>query len=372
MDTRSTDLLERKRNMQKEIEINAAHAQTQTGEKSQTPTVKSKPKIAVIGAGGTISTRSAQGPLDLVNYMTEGITLHAEELLDELPQVHNIAEIIAVKFRAASSTSIAFNEWKKLALALEDIVATHPDLNGVVILHGTATMEETAYMLHLTCKVSIPVVLVGSQRPLSALSSDAPLNLLNAIRVACSASAQGMGVLVCLNDEIHAAREVTKAATTRLHAFRSPDFGIIGQIDAGEVSFYRQPLRRWGPDSQFEIRSLAQLPRVDIAYAYAGDDGTVIRALIDAHAKGIVIAAFPGGRLSAAQITACQEAQAKGIVIVLSTRAGSGKAMLDIKLRSMGIIAADNLNPQKARILLALALTQTCEQSQLEHIFASY
>lgn len=331
-----------------------------------------RPRVAVIGAGGTICSRSARGALDLVDYMAHGTTLHVEALLEAVPQVHDIADIVPVRFRAVSSTSIAFEDWKALVLAVDALAAGHPDLDGVVILHGTATLEETAYMLQLTAKADIPVVLVGSQRPLSALSSDGPMNLVNALRAAASPAARGLGVLVCLNDEIHAAREVTKSATSRLHAFRTPDFGILGQADGDAVAFYRRPARRGGADTEFDIRGLDALPRVDVAYAYAGDDGTVIRALSAARAKGIVIAAFPGGRLSAAQTQACVEARRDGAVIVLSTRAGSGRAMLDARLREMGILAADNLNPQKARILLSLALTRTDDGRELERIFATY
>ncbi len=330
------------------------------------------PKVALMGTGGTISTRSNLGPLDLVNYMVDGTTLHVDDLIRAVPQVHDVADVLPVRFRAVSSTSIGFDDWKAMAEAIDEVVAAHPDLAGVVILHGTATMEETAYMLHLTLKVQVPVVMVGSQRPLSALSSDGPMNLLNALRVASDPQSRGMGVLVCLNDEIHAAREVTKTSTSRLNAFQSPTFGALGQIDGGKVHYYRRPLRRGGADSEFDLRGLAQLPRVDIAYAYAGDDGTVIRALTAAQARGIVIAAFPGGRLSAAQATACQQARDAGVAIVLSTRAGSGQAMLDSKLEAMGLVAADTLNPQKARLLLALALTRTHQADQLAHIYATY
>lgn len=332
----------------------------------------SKPKVAVIGAGGTISTRSSIGPLDLVDYMTSGTTLHVDELLKAVPQVDDIAQIVPVQFRAVSSTSIAFAEWKALVLTLDRVAAEHPDLAGVVILHGTATLEETAYMLHLTSKVSVPVVFAGSQRPLSALSSDAPMNLVNAVRVASSAEARGMGVLVCLNDEIQAARDVTKTSTSRLHTFRTPDFGILGQVDGDLVNFYRRPLRRGPAESEFDIRSIAQLPRVDVAYAYAGDDGAVIRSISAVGAAGLVVAAFAGGRLSGAQADACAQARAAGLAVVLSTRAGSGRAMLDAKLRRLGLVAADNLNPQKARVLLSLALTRTRSTEELERVFASY
>lgn len=338
-------------------------------EKSSTP---KKPKVAVIGTGGTISTRSNAGPLDLVNYMASGTTLHVNDLIDAVPEVRAFAEIVPIKFKAVSSTSIAFDEWKALVHAIDEVVAEHPDLTGIVILHGTATMEETAYMLHLTLKVNVPVVLVGSQRPLSALSSDAPLNFVNAVRVAGDTQFRDLGVLVCLNDEIHAAREVTKSSTYRLHTFQTPDFGALGHIDGDRISLYRRPARIRPPETEFDIRAIERLPRVDIAYAYAGDDGTVIRALKDADAKGLVIAAFPGGRLSPAQTAAAYEALEAGVKVILSTRAGSGRAIIDHNLRAMGIIAADNLNPQKARILLSLALTLTSDPDELEDIFIRY
>jgi L-asparaginase len=334
--------------------------------------VRGRPKIAVIGAGGTISTRSNRGALDVVNYMADGTTMHVEELLSAIPEVHEVAEVVPVRFRAVSSTSMAFEDWRDLALAVHQALAAQPDLAGVVILHGTATLEETAYMLHLTVKVRVPVVLVGAQRPMTALSSDGPMNLVNALRVAGDRQARDMGVLVCLNDEVHAAREVTKSSTSRLHAFRSPDSGALGQIDGGAVHFYRRPLRRGAMDSEFDIRELDRVPRVDIAYAYAGDDGAVIRALTSVGAKGIVVAAFPGGRLSAAQAQACMEARRQGVAVALSTRAGSGMAMLDSKLQAMGLVAADNLNPQKARVLLSLALTRTSDTAELERMFATY
>jgi L-asparaginase len=331
-----------------------------------------KPKVAVIGTGGTISTRSSMGAMDLMDYMERGTTLEVEGLLHEVPEAGEFAEILPVRFGAVSSTCIAFPEWQGLVLAIDRVVSEHPDVAGIVILHGTATLEETAYMLHLTVKVGVPVVLAGAQRPLSALSSDAEANLVNAVRVACSPQARSMGVLVCLNDEIHAAREVTKSSTTRLHTFRTPDFGILGQVDADGVNFYRRPLRRGAPETEFDIRTLTELPRVDIAYSYAGEDGVVVRALVAAGARGVVVAAFPAGRLSPAQAQACGEALCKNVSVVLSTRAGSGRAMVSSDLREQGMLGADNLNPQKARILLALALSRSSDVKEIERIFASY
>ena len=169
------------------------------------------------------------------------------------------------------------------------------------------------------------MVLVGAQRPSSALSTDAGLNLVNAIRVAASPEARGMGVLVVLNDEIQAAREVTKTSTLRLQTFRTADFGVLGHADGDAVAFYRRPLRRCAPDTEFDIRALDALPRVDIAYAYAGGDGTAVRAFIAAGAKGIVSAGFAPGFAPPGDFEALKEAVAQGVVVVQSTRAGSGR-----------------------------------------------
>ena len=175
------------------------------------------------------------------------------------------------------------------------MVADDPAIAGIVIGHGTASLEETAYFLSLTLKVAVPVVVVGSQRPASALSTDAGLNLVNAVRVAASEEARGLGALVLLNDEIQAARDVTKTSTGRMQTFRSADFGALGHADGDRLAWYARPLRRLAPDTEFDIRALAALPRVDIAYSYAGADGTAVRAFTAAGAKGIVLAGFAPG-----------------------------------------------------------------------------
>ena len=334
--------------------------------------LSAKPRVAVIGTGGTITSLSTLGLLDLVEYTAGCRMMEADELVDFFPQVREIADIVPVRLRAVASTSIAFPDWKAIVLAADQVVSEHPDLAGIVVLHGTATLEETAYALNLTAKVAVPIVVVGSQRPAGALSSDAGLNFLGAVRVAASPHARGMGVLVCLNDEVQAAREVTKTSTTRLQTFRTPDFGILGQVDGDAVCFYRRPLRRCAPDTEFDIRLLEALPRVDIAFSFAGDDGAAVRAFVQAGAQGIVVAAFPGGILSPLQTQACTEAVAAGVTVVLSTRAGSGRAMLNSALRGAGFIAADNLNPQKARILLALSLTKTRDPATIARNYALY
>ena len=252
------------------------------------------------------------------------------------------------------------------------MTAAHPDLAGIVIGHGTATMEETAYALNLTLKTPVPVVLTGAQRPASALSSDAGLNLVNAIRVAASPAARGMGVLVVLNDEIQAAREVTKTSTLRMQTFRSPDFGALGHADGDQVAFYRRPLRRAAPDTAFDIRTLPALPRVDIAYAHADADGTAVRAFVAAGARGIISAGFAPGFAAPEQAEALNEAAAQGVIVMQCTRAGSGRVVRTTRLRESGFLVTDNLNPQKARILLALALTLSRDPRDIAQMFAEY
>ena len=330
-----------------------------------------KPKVAFIGTGGTIASVGV-GPLDLQNYGATGKVMHADEIIARWPETALVADVLPVRYRNIPSTAIDFADWKALVLLCETLVAQNPDLAGIVIGHGTATLEETAYFLNLTLKVSVPVVLVGSQRPSSGLSTDAGLNLVNAIRVAASPEARGIGVLVVLNDEIQAARDVTKTSTTRLQTFRSADFGVLGHADGDAVAFYRRPLRRCYPDTEFDIRTLDALPRVDIAYAYAGGDGTAVRAFIAAGAKGIVSAGFAPGFAPPGEFDALKEAVVQGIVVIQSTRAGSGRTFRGSRLANGGLLIADNLIPQKARILLALALTVTNDPGRIGEIFRSY
>ena len=330
-----------------------------------------KPVVAFIGTGGTIASLGKDS-LDVVDYAAQGVMLHADQIVARFPELNQVATVIPVPYRNVPSFDIFYPQWRELVLLCERLVAETPDLAGIVIGHGTASLEETAYFLNLTLTVSVPVVLVGSQRPASALSTDAGMNLVNAVRTAASPQARGRGVLVVANDEIQAAREVTKTATYRMQTFRSPDFGVLGQADGDAIAFYRRPERRTAPDTEFDIRRLEALPRVDIAYAYTGSDGTAVRAFLAAGARGIVSAGFAPGFVGAADAEALCEAVARGVVVVQSTRAGSGRTVQGQRMREWGILAADNLNPQKARLLLALALTVTTDHKEIARIFAIY
>ena len=242
-----------------------------------------------------------------------------------------------------------------------------------MIPHGTATLEETGFFLNLTLAVSQPVVLVGAQRPASALGTDAGMNLVNALRVAGSPEARGKGVLVVLNDEIHAARDVVKTSTYRVQTFRSLDFGALGHVDGDGVHFYRSPLRAHMPDTAFAGLDLAApLPRVDIVYSYAGADGALIDAAAAAGARGIVSAGFAPGSPTPEQRTAFERAAKAGIVIVQCSRAFSGRVAPRRRLRESGIVAGEDFSPQKARILLMLALSTTSDIAAIQQAFQTY
>jgi L-asparaginase len=330
-----------------------------------------RPRVAFIGTGGTIAS-VGRTPLDIQDYAVLGQMLHAEDLLARFPEAQMVAEVFPVRFRAVPSTTIGWPEWQELLLICDRLAAEHADLAGIVIGHGTASLEETAYFLSLALKVPVPVVVVGAQRPASALSTDAGMNLVNAVRVAASAEARGLGALVLLNDEIHAAREATKTSTGRLQTFRAADFGCLGHADGDRLAWYRRPLRRVAPDTEFDVRGRVALPRVDIAYCHAGADGTAIEAFRAAGAQGLVVAGFAPGFVTPAMMASLEAAAAAGIAVLMSSRAGSGRAFPTTRVQEAGLIPADNLTPQKARILLALALTVTQDRAEIARMVATY
>jgi len=326
-------------------------------------------KIAVIGTGGTISSVAASS-LDTLDYPEFGQKLTASELLARIGEAGLVAEPVPVPFRAVGSTAIGPADW----IALRDLVhataAQAPDIAGFVITHGTATLEETAFFLNLSLAIAHPVVLVGAQRPASALGTDAGANLVAALRVASAPEAAGLGVLVVLNDEIHAARDVVKTSTYRLQTFRSADFGALGHVDGDGVHILRTPRRRHAPDTVFASAATFDLPRVDIVLSYAGVDGAMVEAAVAAGARGIVSAGLAPGIATPLERLALERAAAAGIVVVQCSRAASGRVGRRRYLREAGIVAGEDFSPQKARILLMLALTRTSDPAEVAAIFA--
>ena len=329
------------------------------------------PRIAMIGTGGTISSLGASS-LDVLDYPDFGQKLGCEALLERFPETRLVADPVPLTFRQVGSTEIGPSEWIELRTLIHRIACEDPAVAGFVIPHGTATLEETAFFLNLTLSVARPVVLVGAQRPASALGTDAGMNLVNALRVAGSLEARDKGVLAVLNDEIHAARDVVKTSTYRLQTFRSLDYGALGHVDGDGVHFYRSPSRKHMPDTQFAASDLGELPRVEIIYSYAGADGALVEAAVAAGARGIVSAGFAPGSPTPQQRTALERAAKTGVVIVQCSRAASGRVAPRRRLRESGIVAGEDLSPQKARILLMLALSTTAEIAAIQQAFSTY
>lgn len=330
-----------------------------------------KPRIAVIGTGGTISSRGAH-PLELVNYIDRGLVYNVDEVVERTPNLNDVCEPVVVPFLAIGSTEIQPGDWLRLVKTINDIPNTHDDVNGVVITHGTASLEETAYFLNLTVKLDIPVVVVGAQRPFTGLSSDAQLNLVNAARVAATPQSKGLGVLVCLNGEVHSAREATKTSTFRMQTFAAPEFGVLGHADHDSVNFYRQPLRACAPNTEFDVSNLDELPRVDIAYCYGGADGVAVEAFVNAGTRAIVVAGFAPGLVTNSLLDGLNAAVDKGVIIVQSSRAGSGRVTPVKTKQARDSVTADNLNPQKARILSMLSLTLSNDVDSIQSHFDKY
>jgi len=331
-----------------------------------------KRRVALIGTGGTISSMGRDS-LDVWEYMDTGHKIGPDDLVARYPEMSRIVDVVPLPYRAVGSSFIGPKDWLSLAETIHAAAAREPALAGAVITHGTATLEETAYFLNLAIRVDLTVVIVGAQRPASGLSSDAGMNLVGAVRVAAAPEARGLGVLVVLNDEIQAAREVTKTSTLRLETFRSADVGMLGYADPdGRVAIYRRPARRHAPGTEFDVSGRLDLPRVDIAYSYADADRTAIDAFVAAGARGIVSASLAPGMTTAVEQTALVEARRRGVLVVLSSRAGSGRVLPRAVLRERGFVVADNLLPQKARILAMLALTRTEDPVEVQRMFDQY
>ena len=330
-----------------------------------------RPAVAVIGTGGTIASIGGDG-LELVRYIDRKQMLPVDDLLARTPELTQVANVTPIAYDALQSHAIGPGDWLALTSRIHALVAGRPELDGIVITHGTATLEETAYFLNLALKVEVPVVLAGAQRPATAVSGDGPLNLVNAVRTAGTPHARGMGVMIVMNDEIQAAREGTKTSTLRLQTFRTPDFGALGHVDADRVAFYRAPLRRHAPDTEFDLSGLDALPRIDIVHAYAGADGAAVRACVDAGARGIVAAGFAPGLVTPAQLDALNEAARSGVAIAHCSRVGSGRVPELGASHALGSVTTDNLTPQKARILLMLGLACTHDRGELQRMFDTY
>ena len=339
----------------------AAHAET------------AAPKLAnvtILATGGTIAGSGATSTTT-VGYTAA--TVGVQRLIAAVPELAKIANVSGEQVFQIASENMTNDHWLTLAKRVNVLLA-QPNVDGIVITHGTDTLEETAYFLNLVVKSRKPVVLVGAMRPSTAISADGPINLYNSVLLAASQEAVGKGVLVAMNDQIQAARDVAKSNTSTLDAFRTPDLGMLGYIQGGKPFFYRQQLRKHTSETEFDISALQVLPSVEIVYGYANVGPVALDAYVAAGAKGIIHAGVGDGSLAAKVKPALVAARAKGVIVVRASRVGQGILARNGEANDdeLDFVVADTLSAQKARILLMLALTKTTSTKEIQRMFYTY
>jgi len=327
------------------------------------------PTVVVLATGGTIA--GAAGTNVQAGYTSGQVGV--EQLIAAVPEAKKLANLRGEQISNIGSQDMNDEVWLKLGKRVNELVAM-PDVAGVVITHGTDTIEETAYFLDLVVKSDKPVVLTAAMRPATALSADGPLNFFNAVAVAANKKSAGRGVLVVVNDWIHDAESLTKTSTTAVQTFMSPLEGLIGTVAYGDVTFNRSPIGKHTTTSEFSLTGVTALPRVDIIMAYENMDGALIDAAAAAGAKGIVIAGVGNGNMTQAAVNALAAQAKKGIVCVRASRVVTGRVSRNVELDDdkLGFVAALDKNPQKARVLLRLALLKPRPVADVQRVFNEY
>jgi L-asparaginase len=328
-----------------------------------------KPNVVILATGGTIAGAAASGTQ--AAYTSGAVTIDA--MITAVPGLTNMANIKGEQISNVGSQDMSFEIMLKLAKRINEL-QKQGDVDGIVVTHGTDTMEETAFFLNLVVKGDKPVVMVGSMRPSTAVSADGPLNLYNAVGVAIDPNAKGRGVLVVMNDWIHAAHSLTKTSTTAIQTFMSPLRGVVGVANYGKNDFYNTPTWKHTSGSEFDVTDVTRLPRVDIIFACADMPADLIDASVANGAKGIVIAGVGNGNMNKASLEAAARAAKKGVVVVRSSRVATGSVGRNVEVNDdeMGFVASDELNPQKARLLLSLALLKQRSMTELQNLFTTY
>jgi L-asparaginase len=328
-----------------------------------------KPNIVILATGGTIAGAAATGTQS--GYTSGAVTIDA--MIAAVPGIEKLASIKGEQISNVGSQDMTFDIMLTLAKRINELMQK-PDVDGIVITHGTDTMEETAFFLNLVVKGDKPVVMVGSMRPSTAVSADGPLNLYNAVGVAIDANAKGRGVLVAMNDQILAAHSLMKTSTTAVQTFMSPLRGVVGVTSYGKNDFYNNPTWKHTTASEFDVSNVTRLPRVDIIFACADMPADLIDASVANGAKGLVIAGVGNGNMNKASLAAAANAVKKEVVVVRSSRVPTGSVGRNVEVNDdeMGFIASDELSPQKSRILLALALLKTRTKPEIQNLFYTY
>jgi L-asparaginase len=327
------------------------------------------PNIVILATGGTIA---GAGASSTGSAYTSG-QVKIEAMIDAVPNIRKLANLRGEQTANVGSQDMSVKVWLDLANRINELLKSN-DVDGIVVTHGTDTQEETAYFLNLVVKSDKPVVLTGSMRPSTALSADGPLNMYNAVALAANPNAKGYGVMVVMNDDIHAARDVKKMFSTPVHTFQSPQEGLIGTVIFGDVLFFHKPSGRHTTNSEFSVEGLKSLPRVDIVYGCADMSTDLIDIMVKAGAKGIVIAGVGDGNMNAGTLEAMKRATKAGIPVVRATRVPIGAVLIkgEVVDTDYGSVSSDELNPQKARILLMLALSKNRSRDDLQRLFIEY
>ncbi|MBU6140766.1 MAG: type II asparaginase [Proteobacteria bacterium] len=325
--------------------------------------------IVVLATGGTIAGEGESA----VGSKYEPGKVGIDQVIKNIPGITKLAEIKAEQVMQIASQDMTSESWLKIAKRVNEVLSQN-SVDGVVITHGTDTLEETAYFLNLVVKSKKPVVLVGAMRPTTSLSADGALNLYNAVALAASKNSYNQGVLVMFNDEIYAARDVTKTNTTNVSSFAAPNAGMIGSVIYGKVKFYYESIRAHTDETIFNVKKSDSLPKVEIVYAYSGMDSGVIDYLVESGVKGIVLAGVGDGNINKQGVEKLTKAAKNGVLIVRSAHLGSGLVEPNVEIEDdeFGFVTADNLSPKKARILAMLALTKTCDVGKVREMFAKY
>jgi L-asparaginase len=328
-----------------------------------------RPEIRVLATGGTIA--GAQPSASDYGYKSGAYDVNS--LLSAVPNLDQLAVITGEQVANIGSQDMNDEIWLNLAKRVNAVLA-EPGTDGVLITHGTDTLEETSYFLSLVTKSEKPVVMVGSMRPATAISADGPGNIYNGIAIAADPRAKGKGTLVCLNDEIHYARNVVKTDTTSVQTFRSINRGPAGVVHTGKVDWFEPMDKKLGESSEFSVDGLDALPRVDILYAHASMSADLIDAAIRNGAKGIVVAGVGDGNMTTPALDALTKAAKDGIVVVRSTRLPSGIVLRNNEVNDdeKGFVASGELSPAKSRVLLQLALTRTKDPVRIQKMFYEY
>eukprot|EP01136_Pigoraptor_vietnamica_P019963 Opistho-1_new@68216 len=326
--------------------------------------------VVVLATGGTIAGAGASA----ANSATyQAAKVGVEQLIAGIPELSKLANVRGEQVMQIASESITNENLLQLGRRVSEL-ADSKDVDGIVITHGTDTLEETAYFLNLVEKTDKPIIVVGSMRPGTAMSADGMLNLYNAVAVASSKEARGKGVLVTMNDEIQSGRDVSKMINLKTEAFKSP-WGPLGMVVEGKSYWFRLPAKRHTMDSEFDIKNIKSLPDVEIAYSYGNVDDTAYKALAQAGAKAIIHAGTGNGSVSSRVVPSLQALRKDGVQIIRSSHVNAGGFVLRNAEQpddKYDWVVAHDLNPQKARILAMVALTKTNDSKELQRMFWEY